>query len=252
VKANLVKEWGPEYCPADVLPPHDSPEVASERATQVTLAMVLKHQPHVARKTKIVCTAGPACWSEEMLGKLLDSGLNVLRLNFSHAWGAQTLAQPKPGCSLPLTSSLACLEQQATAWAAAQQGQSRLVPCQLSGLYTAQQHAQEASLNAVRPSCYPGLELARTHILKCQLPQLNWCQAHTTVLLGLRYSLPDLLLSPMCCMSNAALVPACSLAAGSVQLRQPSLGWRGIQDIMDCQDPTMCPVLGSVPDHENA
>ncbi|KAL6747633.1 pyruvate kinase [Haematococcus lacustris] len=84
VKANLVKEWGPEYCPADVLPPHDSPEVASERATQVTLAMVLKHQPHVARKTKIVCTAGPACWSEEMLGKLLDSGLNVLRLNFSH------------------------------------------------------------------------------------------------------------------------------------------------------------------------
>jgi pyruvate kinase len=39
---------------------------------------------HFVRKTKIVCTAGPACWSEEKLGQLLDAGMNVLRLNFSH------------------------------------------------------------------------------------------------------------------------------------------------------------------------
>jgi len=37
------------------------------------------------RKTKIVCTMGPACWYEEMLIKLIDQGMNVARLNFSHA-----------------------------------------------------------------------------------------------------------------------------------------------------------------------
>lgn len=36
------------------------------------------------RRTKIVCTMGPASWSEEGIATLMDSGMNVARFNFSH------------------------------------------------------------------------------------------------------------------------------------------------------------------------
>lgn len=36
------------------------------------------------RKTKIVCTIGPASDSKEVIAGLLDAGMNVARLNFSH------------------------------------------------------------------------------------------------------------------------------------------------------------------------
>lgn len=37
------------------------------------------------RKTKIIATLGPATESPEMIGKLIDAGLNIVRLNMSHA-----------------------------------------------------------------------------------------------------------------------------------------------------------------------
>ena len=46
------------------------------------------------RKTKIVCTLGPACWDIDMLVKMLDAGMNVARLNFSH--GDHNVSRPIP------------------------------------------------------------------------------------------------------------------------------------------------------------
>ena len=36
------------------------------------------------RKTKVICTMGPSCWDVDMIVKLLDNGMDVARLNFSH------------------------------------------------------------------------------------------------------------------------------------------------------------------------
>lgn len=46
------------------------------------------------RKTKIICTIGPATCSLEMLQKLYDAGMNVVRLNMSHGdheWHARVI-----------------------------------------------------------------------------------------------------------------------------------------------------------------
>ena len=40
--------------------------------------------PFPANKTKIVCTIGPASDSPDMLQRMIRTGMNIARLNFSH------------------------------------------------------------------------------------------------------------------------------------------------------------------------
>jgi len=47
-------------------------------------ALTLQTNSEHVRLTKIICTIGPKTKSPEMIGKLLDAGMNVVRLNFSH------------------------------------------------------------------------------------------------------------------------------------------------------------------------
>jgi len=50
----------------------------------ITLDTIRKPTDVGTRRTKIVCTMGPACWSEDGLATLMDAGMNVARFNFSH------------------------------------------------------------------------------------------------------------------------------------------------------------------------
>jgi pyruvate kinase len=45
------------------------------------------------RKTKVVCTLGPAADSEEIIRQLICSGMNAARFNFSHGTHESHLAQ---------------------------------------------------------------------------------------------------------------------------------------------------------------
>lgn len=54
-------------------------------ADEVEVAIELRRVESTAvRKTKIVCTAGPACHTVEQLREVIEAGANVIRLNFSH------------------------------------------------------------------------------------------------------------------------------------------------------------------------
>ena len=63
------------------------------------------------RRTKIVCTLGPASSSKEQLRGLMEAGLNVARLNFSHGTHEQhlTLIETVRGVARELGCPIAIL-----------------------------------------------------------------------------------------------------------------------------------------------
>src|SRR3990167_8947677 len=49
-----------------------------------SLAKVLAPPRTDIKKSKVICTIGPACSTPERLGQMLEAGMDVARLNFSH------------------------------------------------------------------------------------------------------------------------------------------------------------------------
>eukprot|EP00195_Chlamydomonas_chlamydogama_P007138 CAMPEP_0202895824 /NCGR_PEP_ID=MMETSP1392-20130828/4951_1 /ASSEMBLY_ACC=CAM_ASM_000868 /TAXON_ID=225041 /ORGANISM="Chlamydomonas chlamydogama, Strain SAG 11-48b" /LENGTH=1605 /DNA_ID=CAMNT_0049580967 /DNA_START=110 /DNA_END=4924 /DNA_ORIENTATION=+ len=83
LKREMAADWLPEYRPASIIVPTRTDDTVLDRTTRISPASILTDVP-VGRKTKIICTLGPACGTEEGLSSLLDAGMNVARLNFSH------------------------------------------------------------------------------------------------------------------------------------------------------------------------
>jgi pyruvate kinase len=56
----------------------------SARGTRTSMNGLIDKNLSTKRKTKIICTIGPSSWDEDMMGKLLDAGLDIARFTFPY------------------------------------------------------------------------------------------------------------------------------------------------------------------------
>lgn len=59
-------------------------QTANQFPMQWVADMDVDVQPKAARKTSIICTIGPKTNKVERLAELIDAGMNIVRMNFSH------------------------------------------------------------------------------------------------------------------------------------------------------------------------
>ena len=59
-------------------------ESIKQDQARISYQSIIEETDVSTRKTKIICTLGPACDTEEKMVEMLDAGMDIARLNFSH------------------------------------------------------------------------------------------------------------------------------------------------------------------------